>query len=134
MKKRRKLKKRKKLDKKKLVIDFLYNLLLGGKEYDTEIKKAAPLPLKTIFATVTLTALTLALIFSFIQISEISSDIGDLKKEIVGLTSKEGKLQDDLHHKYPIASLTEEIEALGFAKENGQIVIVGGTEETEEIP
>ncbi len=124
-----KKRKKNKLNKKKLAIEFAYSLLLGGKEYDTEIKKAAPLPLKTIFATLTLTALTLALVFSFIQISALSSDIGDLKKEYVTLTSKEGKLSDDLNHKYPHASLMEELTALGFTENGGQTVIVNKAEE-----
>ncbi len=128
MKKRRK---KNKIDKKKLVVEFLYSLLLGGKEYDTEIKKASPLPLKTIFATLTLTALTLALVFSFIQISALSSDIGDLKKEYVSLTSKEGKLSDDLNHKYPHAALMDEIAALGFTENGGQTVVVEETENEE---
>ena len=73
----------------------------------------------------------LALIFSFIEISALSSDIGDLKKEAVALSSREGKLHDDLNHKYPHAELMEAIEALGFSANGGQIVILEETQAEE---
>lgn len=100
--------------KKKLVLNFIYSLFLGGKEYDTEIEKAPPLPIASILGTVISTVLVLALIFSFIDISSLSSDIGNLRKEMVNLTTKEGKLHDDLNHKYPHAELMEAIENAGF--------------------
>lgn len=114
--------------KKKLILEFLYNVLLGGREYDTEIEKSAPLPFKTIAATVVSTVLVLALIFSFIEISALSSDIGDLKKEAVTLSSKEGKLRDDLNHKYPHAELMDAIEALGFSEDAGEVRFFEETE------
>jgi hypothetical protein len=126
--KKRSLKKLKRT--KKVVINFIYDLLLGGKEYDTEIEKTAPLPLKAILGTVISTVLVLALVFSFIQISALSSDIGDLKKEAVSLTTREGKLRDDLNHKYPHAELMDAIEALGFSANGGEIIIL--PEEAEE--
>lgn len=123
--------KKSKKSKKKLIAEFFYDLLLGGKEYDTEIEKTAPLPFGTIAATVISTVLVLALIFSFIEISALSSDIGDLKKEAVALSSREGKLHDDLNHKYPHAELMEAIEALGFSANGGQIVILEETQAEE---
>ncbi len=118
------MKKLKKRNKKRLFLEFLYSLLLGGREYDTEIAKTSPLPLRTILATLIMTALVLASVFSFIEISALSSDIGNLKKEYVTLTSKEGKLRDDLNHKYPHAELMEEIEAMGFSENGGQTIIL----------
>ncbi len=117
--------------KKKLVKDLIYSLFLGGKEYETELTKTSPLPKTTILITLILTALVLALVFSFIEISALTSDIGDLKKEEVSLTSREGKLSDDLGHKYPYATLLDEIEAMGFAAKNGETVILPA--ESEEI-
>lgn len=115
---------KKKQNTKKIIVNFFYDLLLGGKEYDTEIEKTAPLPLKAILGTTISTVLVLALVFSFIEISALSSDIGDLKKEAVSLTTKEGKLRDDLNHKYPHAELMEAIEALGFSADGGQIIVL----------
>ena len=114
--------------KKKLVINFIYSLFLGGKEYDTEIEKAPPLPLASILGTVISTMLILALIFSFIEISSLSSDIGDLRKEMVNLTTREGKLHDDLNHKYPHAELMEAIENAGFTPDGGQTVVLSSEE------
>ncbi len=128
MKKRRKHKK----SKKKIVRDFIYSIFLGGREYDTELAKESPLPLKTILATVIITVLVLALVFSFIEISALSSDIGDLKKELVDLTSREGKLRDDLNHKYPHADLMQEIADMGFSADGGQTVILEETTAEEE--
>ncbi len=117
---------------KKAIASFFYDLLLGGKEYDTEIAKTSPLPVGTIAATVIATILVLALIFSFIEISALSSDIGDLKKEAVTLTGREGKLHDDLNHKYPHAELMDAIEALGFSADGGKTVILPKAEENDE--
>ena len=117
--------------KKKLVLNFIYSLFLGGKEYDTEIEKAPPLPIASILGTVVSTVLVLALIFSFIDISSLSSDIGNLRKEMVNLTTREGKLHDDLNHKYPHAELMEAIENAGFTPDGGQTVVLE-PEETDE--
>jgi hypothetical protein len=127
--KKRSLKKLKRT--KKVVINFIYDLLLGGKEYDTEIEKAPPLPLASILGTVISTMLILALIFSFIEISSLSSDIGDLRKEMVNLTTREGKLHDDLNHKYPHAELMEAIENAGFTPDGGQTVVLSSEEMSE---
>ena len=121
---------KKKKSTKKVVLNFFYDLLLGGKEYDTEIEKTAPLPIKAIFGTVISTVLVLALVFSFIEISSLSADIGDLKKEAVILTTREGKLRDDLNHKYPHAELIDAIEALGFSENGGDVIVL--PEETAE--
>ncbi len=99
-------------------------VFFGGKGYETKVVKTTPIPRKVIFVTLVLTALVLMLVFSFIEISSLTSDIGNLKKEEVALTSREGKLSDDLGHKYPAASLLDEIEKMGFAKDNGQTVIL----------
>ena len=122
-------KKKKKRNAKKFIRQFIYDLFLGGKEYETELKKASPLPLKAIVGTIVSTVLVLALVFSFIEISELSSDIGDLKKEAVSLTTREGKLRDDLNHKYPHAELIAAIEEMGFSANGGQTVVL--PEETE---
>ena len=121
---------KKKKNTKKIILNFFYDLLLGGKEYDTEIEKTAPLPLKAILGTVVSTVLVLVLVFSFIEISALSADIGNLKKEAVSLTSREGKIRDDLNHKYPHAELMDAIEALGFSPNGGEVIVL--PEEAEE--
>ena len=115
-------KKKKKRNIKKIIREFIYNLFLGGKEYETELKKASPLPLKAIVGTIVSTVLVLSLVFSFIEISELSSDIGDLKREAVSLTTREGKLRDDLNHKYPHAELIAAIEEMGFSADGGSTI------------
>ena len=122
-------KKKKKRNITKIIREFIYNLFLGGKDYETRLEKASPPPLKAIAGTLVSTVLILALVFSFIEISELSSDIGDLKKEAVSLTTKEGKLRDDLNHKYPHAELIAAIEEMGFSADGGQTITL--SEETE---
>ena len=123
------MKKKNKRNIKKIIREFIYNLFLGGKEYETRLEKASPLPLKAIVGTLVSTVLVLALVFSFIEISELSSDIGDLKKEAVSLTTREGKLRDDLNHKYPHAELIAAIEEMGFSADGGQTITL--PEETD---
>ena len=56
-------------------------------------------------------------------------EIGDLKKEEVALTTREGKLRDDLNHKYPHAELIAAIEQMGFSASGGQTIVL--PEETD---
>ncbi len=106
-----------------LIKNTLYNVFFGGKGYSTEYEKGTPFPIGAVFSAVIITVLVLALIFSFIEISALSSDIADMKKEAVLLSSREGKLRDDLNHKYPHAALMEAIEEMGFTEDGGQTVI-----------
>ncbi len=111
----------------------LYNIFFGGAEYETEDGQSTPFPVAAIFSSIVITVLVLALIFSFIEISALSSDIADMKKEAVLLSAREGKLRDDLNHKYPHAALMEDIEAMGYAKDAGKVYVVEDeTDENEE--
>ena len=107
-----------------VVRNALYNVFFGGKGYETEYEDGTPFPVAAIFSAIVTTVLVLALVFSFIEISELSSDIADMKKEEVLLGTREGKLRDDLNHKYPHADLMDAIEEMGFSKDNGQTVVV----------
>ena len=109
---------------REVVRNTLYNVFFGGTGYDTEYEQGTPFPVAAIFSAIVTTVLILALIFSFIEISALSSDIADMKKEIVMLNSREGKLRDDLNHKYPHAALMQAIEDMGFTEDGGQTVIV----------
>ncbi len=106
------------------IVSFVKSIFSGGQGYETETVRTSPLPKKTILMTVVLTVLVLFLVFSFIEISALSSDIAALKKEEVNLRSRETKLSDDLSHKYPEAELLEAIAARGFTGGGGQTVIL----------
>ena len=104
---------------------FLLDIFFGGKEYKTKkSEKSSPFPLIPVTMFIASTALILVTIFSVIHISELSSEIASLKKQIVSLESKQESLQNDIDHRFPYAQIIEEVEPLGFSKDAGTIIYI----------
>ena len=67
--------KKKKNDSKKIKT-FILDIFFGGREYKTTSeKRKTPCPFTTVALAVVSTALVLSLIFSLIEISELSAEI-----------------------------------------------------------
>lgn len=104
---------------------FLLDIFFGGKEYKTKnSEKKAPFPLIPVALFIASTALILVTIFSVIHISELSSEIASLKKQIVNLDAKQESLQNDLDHRFPYVEIIKELEPLGFSKDGGKVVYI----------
>ena len=67
-------------------ITLLRDIFFGGKGYKTVTGEKTPFPLAIILTSVIATGLTLAMVFSFIKISEVSASIASMKKELVTLS------------------------------------------------
>ncbi len=104
---------------------FLLDVFFGGREYKTKnAKRKTPFPFIQVALFIIATALILAIIFSVIHISEISSEIASLKKQIISLTNKEASLENDLDHRYSFAEIIEAVKELGFSEDGGKIVYI----------
>ncbi len=110
---------------------FFIDIFYGGREYKTTTAEKTPLPLKTIATFAVATVLLLALVFSFIQTSELSAEIARFKRQITNLKDEAENLKDDLEHKYSYADIVEYAESLGYVKGGGQVVYID-PEETAE--
>ena len=104
---------------------FLLDVFFGGQEYKTKnAEKKTPFPLIQVALFIIATALILAIIFSVIHITEISSEIASLKKQIISLTNKQTSLANDLDHRYSFAEIIEAVKELGFSEDGGKVVYI----------
>lgn len=110
--------------KKNPVAVIFRDIFIGGKEYKTVKGEKTPFPLMTVLCAVVATILFLILVFSLIKVSEISSEIAAMKKEMITLAAKEDKLQGELDHRYSFQEIENTAAALGLSEKNGQKIIL----------
>ena len=108
-------------------IILLRDIFFGGKGYKTVTGEKTPFPLAVILTSVIVTGLTLAMVFSFIKISEVSASIASMKKEMVTLTAKESKLKGELNHRYSFEEIDNTARELGLSDDAVQTVILEET-------
>ena len=106
--------------KKNPVAVIFRDIFIGGKEYKTVKGEKTPFPLMTVLCAVVATILFLILVFSLIKVSEISSEIAAMKKEMITLAAKEDKLD----HRYSFQEIENTAAALGLSEKNGQKIIL----------
>lgn len=100
------------------------DIFIGGKGYQTVKGEKTPFPMITVLCAATATILFLILVFSLIKVSEISSEIASMKKEMITLAAKEDKLQGELDHRYSFQEIENTAAALGLSRENGQKIVL----------
>ena len=100
------------------------DIFIGGKEYKTVKGKKTPFPIMTVLCAAATTVLFLILVFSLIKVSEISSEIASMKKEMITLAAKEDKLRGELDHRYSFQEIENTAAALGLSAGNGQKIIL----------
>ena len=104
---------------------FLLDVFSGGQGYKTKnAEKKTPFPFIQVALFIIATALILAIIFSVIHVSEISSEIASLKKQIISLTNNQSSLENDLDHRYSFAEIIEAVKELGFSEDGGKIIYI----------
>lgn len=120
-------------DRQQVFARLIADIFSGGRGYKTVKGKKTPFPFATVLLTLLITALLLGITFTLIRISEVSSDIAELKIRLVTLTAKEEKLQDERNHKYSYLDILDTAGELGLSADNGQVVVIP-PQGTEEIP
>lgn len=100
------------------------DIFIGGKEYKTVTGEKTPFPIMTVLCAAATTVLFLILVFSLIKVSEISSEIASMKKEMITLAAKEDKLRGELNHRYSFQEIENTAAALGLSAGNGQKIIL----------
>jgi hypothetical protein len=119
------MKSQKTQSKKKNPAALLFrDIFIGGKEYKTVKGKKTPFPIMTVLCAAATTVLFLILVFSLIKVSEISSEIASMKKEMITLAAKEDKLRGELDHRYSFQEIENTAAALGLSAGNGQKIIL----------
>ena len=110
--------------KKNFIATLLRDVFVGGDGYETVKGERTPFPFAVIGIAVVTTALFLIIIFSLGRISELSSEIASMKKEMVTLSEKEDKLRGDLGHKYSFREIGSAAAELGLADDGGNLIIL----------
>ena len=110
--------------KKNFIATLFRDVFVGGDGYKTVRGERTPFPFATIGISIVATALFLIIIFSLGRISELSTEIASMKKEMVTLSEKENKLRGDLNHKYTFREIGSAAEELGLAEDGGNLVIL----------
>ena len=73
----------------------------GGDRYSTvRAKGRTPFPLALIIGMIVATVLFMFIIFSFVQVSELSSEISSMKGDIKSLSAEAKTLEGRLDYKY----------------------------------
>lgn len=113
-----------------LTVDLFRDIFFGGSEYETVKVAASPLPIAAIVGVITTTMLFLALIFSLIQASELSTEIATVKKELVSVSAKADTLDGEFSRRYPFSEIQAYAEEHGLSADGGRVIIL--PDEAEE--
>lgn len=122
---------------KKSVISSLSDMCGGGGDrYNTvKAKSRTPFPLAFIIGMLIATVLFMFIIFSFVQVSELSSDILNMKSEIKNLSAEAKTLEGRLDYKYSKSEIEETASRLGLDSSRKTTVYFEseGSEDVSEV-
>ena len=113
-----------------LIVDLFRDIFFGGSEYETVKVASSPFPIAAIVGVITTTMLFLALIFSLIKASELSTEIATIKKELVSVSAKADTLEGEFSRRYPFSDIQQYADEHGLSADGGRVIIL--PDETEE--
>lgn len=91
----------------------------GGTRYKTSpAKEKTPFPLATVIGAIAVTALFMFLIFSLVNLSDISGEVSSMRKELASLSEEEKTLSGQAEYRYSKLNVEENAEALGYGSDN----------------
>lgn len=119
---------------KKSVISSLSDMCGGGGDrYKTvREKKSSPFPVALIIGMFVATVLFMFIIFSFVQVSELSSEISGMKSDIKALTAEAATLEGQLDYKHTKSQIEATASELGLDSSRKTTVYFEG-ESSEDI-
>lgn len=125
-----KQKKKQKKPSENLIVGLFRDAFLGGNEYQTVKGERSPFPFAVIAGVVVTTLLFLMLMFSLIRMSELSSSIANMRKDLVTVSAKADNLEGEFSRRYPYTEIVAYAEEHGLSADGGRIVIL--PDENEE--
>ncbi|MBQ9511315.1 MAG: hypothetical protein IJR55_06455 [Clostridia bacterium] len=95
----------------------------GGVRYNTvKSTEKKPLPLLMIVGAVVFTVLFMFIIFTFVQISDLSSEVSKMKNSLNALSSEEQTLKGQLDYKYSQFEIESTSSQLGLSSKKNTTV------------
>ena len=71
------------------------------------------------------------LMFSLIRMSELSTSISKMRKELVSVSAKAATLEGEFNRKYPYTEIIAYAEEHGLSADGGRVVILPDEEEAD---
>lgn len=105
----------------------------GGDRYDTvREKKSSPFPITVIIGMLVMTVLFMFIVFSFVQVSELSSEISKMKSDIKALSAEAATLEGQLGFKHTKSQIESAASDLGLDSSRKTTVYFEG-ESSEDV-
>ena len=101
-----------------LTKENLKGLKIKEKTFTKTVKSKTPMPVGTIFMAVICTLLLMFIVFVGVQVSDYSSQVSDLSRELKGLIEKEEALNFELSQKNDLNYIEQQAQAMGMVKED----------------
>lgn len=119
---------------KKSVISSLSDVCGGGGvRYSTVKAKAkTPFPLSVIICAFAATVLFMFIVFSFVQVAELSSEISKMKSDINALSGEAATLEGQIDYRYTKSGIEKISSELGLTPSQNTTVYFAG-ENSEDV-
>ena len=101
-----------------LTPENLKGLKIKEKTFTKTVKSKTPMPVGTIFMAVICTLLLMFIVFVGVQVSDYSSQVSDLSRELKGLIEEEEELNFELSQKNDLNYIEQQAQAMGMVKED----------------
>lgn len=111
------------------LVGLIRDAFFGGNEYRTVKGERSPFPIAVIVGVVTTTLLFLMLMFSLIRMSELSTSIANMRKELISVSTKADMLEGEFSRRYPYTEIIAYAEEHGLSADGGRVVILPDEED-----
>ena len=117
--------------KENFLAELIREVFFGGNEYRTVKGERSPFPIPVIAGVIVTTLLFLMLMFSLIRMSELSTSISKMRKELVSVSAKAEMLEGEFNRRYPYTEIIAYAEEHGLSADGGRVVILPDEEEAD---
>ena len=117
--------------KENVLAELGRDVFFGGNEYRTVKGERSPFPIPVIAGVIVTTLLFLMLMFSLIRMSELSTSISKMRKELVSVSAKAEMLEGEFNRRYPYTEIIDYAEEHGLSADGGRVVILPDEEEAD---
>lgn len=117
--------------KENFLAELVRDVFFGGNEYRTVKGERSPFPIPVIAGVIVTTLLFLMLMFSLIRMSELSTSISKMRKELVSVSAKAEMLEGEFNRRYPYTEIIDYAEKHGLSADGGRVVILPDEEEAD---
>ena len=119
-----------------LTPENLKGLKIKEKTFTKTVKSKIPMPVGTIFTAVICALLLMFIVFVSVQVSDYSSQVSELSRELKGLIEEEEKLNFELAEKNDLNYIEQQAQAMGMVKEDKlpkKYVAIAGDDASEVL-